>query len=195
MRKFLLELLLGVLFLGSIFIGIKQYYDLKTQYKDLKEAVVLEQDNNVKYKKLNDSLSVAIVKTQVVSQETAKTLFKEELDAFKAQTGSKLSNLESLLKTQIKGQNTYVFNNIDTAYCDSLNLSYKDKFNEIDIQVKDGTATVNTINYTYLTKYTYKKRRGASWYTPWKWGKDLTTEIKSDNPKDSIINIKEVIIE
>jgi len=195
MRRLAIEIGLGIIALVIIVASIKAHYNLKQQYVDLKQANQIEQNNTLLYRRVNDSLTVAFVKTQVVSQETAKIVFKSELEAYEKQTGNKIKNLESLLKTQIKGQNNYYFNNIDTAYCDSLNLSYKDKFSEIDIQVKDGVAVVNTKTYTSLTKYTYKARRKEPWYKPWKWGKDLRTEIKSDNPKDSIVNIKEIIIE
>lgn len=183
-----------VLLIISLSIGIIAFKNSQ-QYRDLENAYTTEQQNVIRERFVNDSLKASFVKTQVVSKETAGIIFKDELDEFKAQTGKSINNLQSLLKTQIKGQNNYYFNNIDTAYCDSLNLSYKDKFSEIDIQVKDGVAVVNTKTYTSLTKYTYKVRKHESWYKPWKWGKELRTEIKSDNPKDSIINIKEIIIE
>lgn len=183
-----------VLLIISLSIGIIAFKNSQ-QYRDLENAYTTEQQNVIRERFVNDSLKASFVKTQVVSKETAGIIFKDELDEFKAQTGKSINNLQSLLKTQIKGQNNYYFNNIDTAYCDSLNLSYKDKFSEIDITVKDGVAVVNTKTYTSLTKYTYKVRKHESWYKPWKWGKELRTEIKSDNPKDSIINIKEIIIE
>lgn len=183
-----------VLLIISLSIGIIAFKNSQ-QYRDLENAYTTEQQNVIRERFVNDSLKASFVKTQVVSKETAGIIFKDELDEFKAQTGKSINNLQSLLKTQIKGQNNYYFNNIDTAYCDSLNLSYKDKFSEIDIQVKDGVAVVNTKTYTSLTKYTYKVRKHESWYKPWKWGRELRSEIKSDNPKDSIINIKEIIIE
>ncbi len=183
-----------VLLITSLSIGIIAFKNSQ-QYRDLEKAYTTEQQNVIRERFVNDSLQASFVKTQVVSKETAGIIFKDELDEFKAQTGKSINNLQSLLKTQIKGQNNYYFNNIDTAYCDSLNLSYKDKFSEINITVKDGVAVVNTKTYTSLTKYTYKVRKHESWYKPWKWGKELRTEIKSDNPKDSIINIKEIIIE
>jgi len=189
-RNIAIVVLIGI----SLSIGIIAFKNSQ-QYRDLENAYTTEQQNAIRQRFVNDSLQASFVKTQVVSQETAKIVFKAELDEFKAQTGKSINNLQSLLKTQIKGQNNYYFNNIDTAYCDSLNLSYKDKFSEIDIQVKDGVAVVNTKTYTSLTKYTYKARRKEPWYKPWKWGTDLRTEIKSDNPKDSIVNIKEIIIE
>lgn len=183
-----------VLLIISLSIGIIAFKNSQ-QYRDLENAYTTEQQNVIRERFVNDSLKASFVKTQVVSKETAGIIFKDELDEFKAQTGKSINNLQSLLKTQIKGQNNYYFNNIDTAYCDSLNLSYKDKFSEIDITVKDGVAVVNTKTYTSLTKYTYKVRKHESWYKPWKWGRELRSEIKSDNPKDSIINIKEIIIE
>jgi len=194
MRKLFIEIILTVIGLGLVFGGVNSYFKQKKQYEDLKSAYTTEQNNSVQYKKINDSLTVAFVNTQVVSKETAEILFKKELEAYSAQTGSKLKNLESLLKTQVNSHDTYITNNIDTAECKVLDLSYSDKYNKIDITVKDGVAVIDSRHNTYLTKYTYKARRNAAWYKPWKWGKDLRTEVKSDNPKDSIINIQEIII-
>ena len=194
MYKTLISIAAVILLIGATVFSINRYMAIKAQYKDLSSAYTLEQDNHIAYKRGADSLLQASIKPQVVSRETAEIIFKAELDAFKTREGTNTKNLESLLKTQIKGQNTYVFNSIDTAHCDSLYLTYSDKFYKLDINVKDGVAVVNTQSYTYLTKYTYKSRRYAKWYKPWKWGKDLKTTVISDNPKDSILDIKEIII-
>jgi len=192
-NKLTIALVLALSLTTAIFFTL--YKTNLNNYKDLKESVLVERENDkLNYRKYNDSLTAAFVKTQEVNLNTAKTLFKDELDAFKQQTGRNTKNLESLLKTQINGQNTYVFNNISTDSCKSLNLNYKDKFSEIDVTVKDGTAVINSKTKTYLTKYTYNVRKKEPWYKPWKWGKEFRTEILSENPKDSIVQLKEIII-
>jgi hypothetical protein len=190
--KFGGEIILATILFIFLYVGVNKYYSLRKEYNNLKTTYELTQESSLQYRKLVDSTIVAYTKTKVVTEETAKILFKEELDKYKKETNRAIKDLQSLTKATVVTNNEFTLQNIQG--CDSLNIKHADKFSEINVNVKDGVAVVDSKQYLYLTKYTYDVRNKAKWYKPWKWGKHLQTDLKSENPNDSIINLNEILI-
>ena len=193
MNKLLIQIAVVVALVTALFFTTRSLIKSNNELSNMRTSYEMMSDS-VRQRKINDSTVVYYVPTKDVTLDNARVLYEAELRDFKLQTGRSIKNLETFLKTSVIGSNTYVFNNIDSSHCDSLFLSHKDKYSDLTVLVKDGVAIVNNKNYTYLTKYTYKVRNKATWYKPWKWGKHNLSEIKSENPKDSITYINEVFI-
>lgn len=193
LRKFILEIFLVLVFGIGVVYFLKQHSILSKRYIELQKQYDIERTNNIIIKRNSDSTLTALVKTQIMSKETAEILFKTELEKFKQETNKSIKDLKSITSAGIVTNNKFEYTSIEG--CDSLNLNLSDKFTSIAINVKDGVAVVDSQHKVYLTKYTYKTRNKAPWYQPWKWGKHVVTQLKSDNPKDSILELKEIIIE
>ncbi len=166
----------------------------KERYEDLKSNYELVQDSLIKSRKLNDSIMVYERDVNEINIKAFNTLFKAIRQDFEYSTGRNIRDLRSALKTQVNSKDSFFFYVTDTL-SDIKPFSYKDKFNNIDgAIVKDGVF-VNIDRKLYLTSYTYSKRKGEPWYKPWRWGTKLTTDVRSDNPKDSIAKIESIVIE
>ena len=194
-----LKYILGILALVGMFIFGYCSNSSKKEYRELKSNYELTQDSLVNQRIINDSIKVANKETYVLDKNTLNILFKDVIRDFEQSTGKDIKNLKYALKTQINGKDSFFFYTKDTIYMkDSLpyrGFKYEDSFNSINgAIVKDGVF-VNIERRLYLTSYTYNTRKKEPWYKPWKWGKKLITDVRSDNPKDSVVSIKSILIE
>lgn len=194
-----LKYIIGVLALAGMFLFGYCSNSSKKEYQELKTNYELTQDSLIKQRVYNDSINIGSKKTYILDKNTLNILFKDIIKDFEQSTGKDIKNLKYALKTQINGKDSFFFYTKDTIYMkDSLpykGFKYEDSFNTINgAIVKDGVF-VNIERRLYLTSYTYTTRKKEPWYKPWKWGKKLITDVRSDNPKDSILSIKSILIE
>lgn len=183
--------------LTMIYIQHDRNQYLRHELGNLERVIDLEQDNVLKQRKYQDSINIATSKTIESTLNNFETSFKAITEDFEKSTGKDIKNLRSALKTQINSKEYYYIPTVDSLVKDGViirKFEHQDKFNTIKGLVYPDTVSLDISRRMYLTKYTYKTRNKEPWYKPWKWGKKLVTDMRSDNPKDSIVQLKEINI-
>jgi len=190
MNKFQ-EGIIFIILIAVIMCSVKLYVGERSRRINLEESVLASLDSIEFYK--------GAYRRKVINPTRAnfKTLYKADIDSFKKETGRPRKALKQLLKATVERRDSISIVYRDSTLFDTIPVKcfiYNDPWLSIDGCNFNDSGYIKYNSRLSLKSYTYKKRKKEKWYKPWKWGTELTSDIRSNNPNDTVTDLEHIIV-